>query len=266
MFFYKYYDYLIVSNVELFNFESATDLTNKNTVQVNYIMYEPQKYIINASNKYIFYDDVIFEMIMAKKTINIISTDSMCFQEVIRNKPFGYYCYLDKRVVLHASAVECHNQIYAFCGPKGAGKTTMAIYLSKKYKLFTDDQLCITLKNNRLFAISPDNIQKVTTHTANLLSVKNECGQFNTQYKKYMHHSNNYTNCKYGHLNTIFILRRNNGSNTYVEKICDHAHKISHIISNLVASSCYNNDVFDSDIIKSISNVDMYYLFYCNFE
>ena len=142
----------------------------------------------------------------------------------------------------------------------------MALYLSDKYKLFTDDQLCLTIQEHNLIAISPDNIQKVTEHTADILSIKNNCGEFNGHYKKYMHHSINYTDEKVGQLNAIFMLKRNDCNDTYIEKICDSTHKISLIVSNLVGLSCCKREIFNSKIVDEISKVNMFYLHYSNFD
>ena len=44
MFWYQYYDYLIKSNIQLYNFELATDYSNHKVVQVYYIELDPKNH------------------------------------------------------------------------------------------------------------------------------------------------------------------------------------------------------------------------------
>ena len=262
MYFYSYYDYLIKSNIELFNFNPATEIIGLRPIYVYYIEYDPQKFIKNPEFEYVCYEDVIFELRIVEMTINIISMDTTCFQEVIRNKPFACFCNLDNRFVLHASAIISNNSVIAFCGAKGAGKTTLSLFLSSNYMLFTDDQLCLSLEDEKTNAISSDNIQKITENTASILSVKDRCNNYNKQYKKYIYRSSNYTDTLTKPLVHIFILRRNIDYDYYVEKIRDPAHKMSHIISNSVGKKSYDDIQKNRNINNFISRINMEYLYY----
>ena len=180
-------DYLIKSDIELLNFVSAEFDIGLRIISVHYINASPKTYIRDPALHYVCYEDVVFELKIAEMTINIVSLDSLCFQEVFRNRPFAMFCSLDKRLVLHASAIESGGNVFGFCGPKGAGKTTLALYLSNCFKLFTDDQLCLFLETNDVYTISPDNIQKITKNTADVLSLNNHCGHYHPQYQKYIY-------------------------------------------------------------------------------
>jgi len=266
-FWYKYYDYLIKSNVELFNFDHAININAPHIIYINYIRLIPSQYKKNPKYNYVCYADVIFEIIIELNIINVISMDKYCFQEVIRNKPFAFFCYLNNRIILHASAIKKDNYIYAFCGAKGAGKTTMALYLSKYFSLFSDDQLSLFRKNKKIHAISPDNIQKVTERTANILSILNNCDDYNPKFEKYLYRSKNYTSSIYGEMKSIFVLRRSNLEEPRVELIRDHAHKVSLILANIVARSCfYDSLLLEKSIVENIAKIQMHYLYYNDFE
>ena len=262
MYIYKYYDYLIKSDIELLNFVSAEFDIGLRIISVHYINASPKTYIRDPALHYVCYEDVVFELKIAEMTINIVSLDSLCFQEVFRNRPFAMFCSLDKRLVLHASAIESGGNVFGFCGPKGAGKTTLALYLSNCFKLFTDDQLCLFLETNDVYTISPDNIQKITKNTADVLSLNNHCGHYHPQYQKYIYHSNNYTNNSINMLKAVFFLRRSEKNNFAIKQINDFSHKVALIISNTVGKQSSCDTIVCGDLIEKIARLDMYYLYY----
>ena len=67
----------------------------------------------------------------------------------------GAICTQRKNLPLHGSAVVMNGKAYAFVGESGAGKSTLAsAFLSKDYRLLSDDVIPVTL--------SPDHIPYIT--------------------------------------------------------------------------------------------------------
>lgn len=271
MFSYSYFDFILESNVELTNFNRVFDnsCVKQDKIYINYIYGTPKDYEKNSVDAYISYEDVIFHIPNNQYVINIISESKLAFQEVLRNKPFGVLCYLLNRTVLHASSIEHRGEIYAFCGPKGMGKTTLSFLLSQKYRLFSDDQLCIRNQADDLFlCYSPDNIQKLTSATLKLFGLPEKCESLHPVYNKFMYYSPNISSKNGCPLKAIFILRREEHNlPIYVEKINNHSHKIAQILNNTLGKDqLLRMGYATSDIVNNLAKTDMYYLHYSNFS
>lgn len=270
MFYYNYFDFIIESNIQLTNFEARNcpHSISQTPIKINYQHCDPLTVHKNNYDAYISYEDVVFHIPKEGGIINILSNDLECFQEVLRNKPFSIVCFLQGRTVLHASSIETDRGIYAFCGPTGMGKTTISLLLAKKYPLFSDDQLCIEKSiDGKLMCYSPDNVQKITHSTLKYLQLDEKSKYLHPVYKKYMYHSPNFTSNVQNALNAIFILKRmGEDANIFIKKITDNSHKTAQIINNTLArKQLLSMGYAKSDIVKSLLNVDMFYLYYPSF-
>lgn len=93
-----------------------------------------------------------------------------------------------KILPLHGSAVVVHGKAYAFVGESGAGKSTLAsTFLSKGYRLLSDDVIPVT--------ISPDHIPYITPGYPQQklwLESLNELGMESSSYRPVIHRATKY--------------------------------------------------------------------------
>jgi hypothetical protein len=73
---------------------------------------------------------------------------------------FGILLHQREQIVLHASAVRVNDKAVLFCGPTGAGKSTLAAALDRHgYSLITDDFCTISVDGSGAPLVHPDGRQ-----------------------------------------------------------------------------------------------------------
>lgn len=101
----------------------------------------------------VFYDNGAYHIRLANiahyaisnagREMLVTSHDVSGITATIQNLPMSVAMLLKGRLLFHASATVFGEQVVAFCGPKGVGKSSLCAHLAKERFFFADDTLAI---------------------------------------------------------------------------------------------------------------------------
>lgn len=180
------------------------------------------------------------------------------FLTMIFNIPFSLLSFLKGDLLLHACSIEYRNNIIAFCGQKGTGKSTLLSYLCREFYFYSDDTINIKLKSTRLQTFNSCKILKLTEDSISLHKIKD--------YSKY---ERNIQNKLYVPINEIgikastgsglplkdiyFIIRNPALKKININEINDIFIKSTFLLSNIVGI-----DYFSADLIFKIQSNELF--------
>jgi len=135
-------------------------------VRVSNLKDERKNYVakgnrLNVSKKEVFleYEGIGLMKIKNGREIEVhpfVDGEENLVRQLILGVGFGVLMHQRDKLVLHASAVKIDQEVIAFIGDKGQGKsTTAAAFLSAGYSVVTDDVLVIDSFSNGLPIVTP---------------------------------------------------------------------------------------------------------------
>ena len=227
-----------------------------------------KEFVDKEDCRYLKYSDCIFEYPTNDNSIYIYANSVDAFRIIMKNAPLSFFFYLNGSVILHSSSVVFNNRIAAFIANKGTGKSTLAYSLSKRYKLFSDDQLKITSiktpanQQCLLTCYSPGTTVKLTKETSVLLGEKLQ-GEYNNRYDKMILCDRSMFLQTPLPIGAIFVLRRDNATDTpNVTPIKDSFHKKIIIKNHILGKEAISNNQLDNQTLIDLlsSSIGIYYL------
>lgn len=185
----------------------------------------------------IAYTDLVYFIYPKEYKISVITKSVDRVARTIGNVPMSVLAMSHNYFLLHCSSVLINNQLYAFMGDKGAGKSTIAYKLIRLKGAipFSDDAVLFTLRG----VYSRGNIYKVfrKDYIDNAPFFEKFTPYFFDEIteKVYLEYDNNRQIQNFlPHINTIFWLQRSTERNYRQESIDDKNTKRIMILNNLV--------------------------------
>lgn len=272
---YSIYGYIVKCNVKIscldqitINNECLHDLTiSITTVDQNYFRnYDTYNTYYKKYNNYIYLsisDFIEYHIYPENNFIKIYSISENHFISTIFNLPFTLFLSAKGHLLLHTSCLVNNNEILAFSGRKGAGKSTLTSLLSNKLKFFTDDTLSCKYIDNNIILDSGLQQIKVNRDTLKLLygndSIFEKLPQ-NIQGKAYINIENTYKLIENNNLKLtkIFIINRGNYKDFSLYKINNKLQKQILLHSTVVGVEVlgyeFQNEIFTNQCFKYLLN------------
>ncbi len=279
IFFYKLLDYTLISTIHIpFLYEETNDNVERFKVIYLKVYYENYDNKSNGESVVIDFNYNLTYIIYQNDNLIEVYTDSD--EKVISsffNVPLSIYMMRDNAVILHTSSIEIEGKIFAFCGEKGAGKSTLTFLLSQTYNFFSDDTLLLKKEKGGLYARNIISIMRLCKDTYEKITQLNNFDnyQHNVVGKAYVSPENvNFkTSCvNFGQLKAIFFIKRISEPIFKLHKIDSSIVKYINIVNNIVGSHYIRNEWLleehTKELLKPIvDNVTMYKLYLpSNFE
>lgn len=193
-------------------------------------------------------------------TLKIICKDYEYLAATFLNLPFTlYFIYANKGLLLHASSIYSNDSLYAFCAPKGTGKSTLLYYLTNYTNLsfYSDDTLAIRINNNNIYFSAGSGILKLKDDVLfkNNLNTKSSMNKYSgkkfyTVLDKFK--VMNLYNKKFNRFKILFLERKDNSQFEY--EVLKNRFTIKFLLlTNIVGAS-----VFDYEFQKMICQNEVF--------
>ena len=153
--------------------------------------------------------------------IFVYSTDFAWVESTFLNLPFALLFSQKNMLLLHASSLVIGKKIVPLCAPKGTGKTTVSMGLSRFYSFYSDDTLLLKMENENILAYYGTKHVKLTKDSYDFL-IADDCFERlnkNLQGKAYVEVNEN-IETDLGQIENLFFLQRK-GNDVSVKKIFD---------------------------------------------
>ena len=153
---------------------------------------------------------VVYHIDCAKNSIEVKTCDLAWMKSTILNLPFALYFAIKDMILLHASAlIDNNGDVIPLCAPKGTGKTTLSLGLSRFFDFYSDDTVMVRLHEGELQCFCGSSWIKLNEDSFKLLGVKQEFDslQKNVQGKAYYNLGDD-LQFEHGKIKKLFFLRR----------------------------------------------------------
>ena len=216
MYYYKIYNYIIYSNIEISILESLPIQRKLNNTTLIFGLLWQHKLVkeiddlkITFKNNSIKIDNslCVYDIQLNKKIIKAFSDTQEEMISTLFNLPFSYISLYYNNLILHGSSIEYLDNAYIFCAQKGTGKTTLVAKLIEKFAFYYDDTLLVDK-----YLSSYGSYKYLKLIDPKLFNIENSDLQQNIQGKYYVnpnllfsHYKNNKEKLQ---LKTIFILKK----------------------------------------------------------
>ena len=165
MFYYKFYGYIIASNIICPYLSEADQKDVANNDLITIAINEANGGIFQKERIYSFsysdttyhgrWKDIVFQIDWDSKRIEATAqrtNDAFLF---LLNVPISLLLAYYGKIIIHCSAIMTKNIVIGFCGSKGVGKTTLCSCLTDKDEdiiFFSDDSLCLDFEEKKIFS------------------------------------------------------------------------------------------------------------------
>lgn len=168
---------------------------------------------VKTENKIIHLDlgeNIQYIIDLANNKMLINARNKNVVESTLLNLPFALYGIENDALLLHASSLEMDNQLIPICAPKGMGKTTMSVGLTKYMNFYSDDTVMLRLIKDEIYGFYGIKYAKLTNETIVILNldINYDNPKYNIQNKRYYNLDNPIK--KSLKLNRLFFLTRQN--------------------------------------------------------
>lgn len=265
---YSIFNKTIESNIELIKFKDYQTASLYSDIVLNITIVHPKniREHLDYNDINIYDDNICISMNKYSNKIYITTYDVDIFYNIFFNIPLGVWAILHNYLLLHSSSIKIGDNVYAFCGKKGIGKSTLLNILSKYSMFYSDDQLLLEDKRDVLcnpsfpiIKLNKDIYHQYFSH----IKSKQRFGKYILKAEDV------YGNCSFekSKLQHIFFLKRYQGSSFKIQKIENDIEKRFLLLSNTIGKSFFLNSKYetyllDNDMIHQINKkVKMSYLY-----
>ena len=201
----------------------------------------------------------------------ICATDFAWVESTFLNLPFALFFSHKNMLLLHASSLIYNNIVIPLCAPKGTGKTTVSLGLSKFYPFYSDDTLLLKIENGELMGYYGTKYIKLNKDSYDILICDDgfEMLYKNVQGKAYVSMIGNADDGLIrGGVDKLFFLQRE-GETVSSERITNKFNKKILLHSNICGSGTlgyeYCKYIEKSSIFKFIiENFEFIKIIFCN--
>ena len=238
---YYVYGYILKSNKDLHMLTPYTGQANQGEIKLNIKINDIWNRTNNNPNISVQYkkNEVVldigkmveYRIYYTENQIFVDATDFAWVESTFLNLPFALFFSQKNMLLLHASCLSIGKIIVPLCAPKGTGKTTATVGLSKFYNFYSDDTVLLRLENGNVLGYYGTRLVKLTKDSYDYLISDDgfEVLSKNLQGKAYFEVHEN-AEIDLGHVEKVFFLQRAGNevkaeiiSNRFTRKILLHS-------------------------------------------
>ena len=169
---YYVYGYILKSNKDLHMLTPYTGQANQGEIKLNIKINDIWNRTNNNPNISVQYkkNEVVldigkmveYRIYYTENQIFVDATDFAWVESTFLNLPFALFFSQKNMLLLHASCLSIGKIIVPLCAPKGTGKTTATVGLSKFYNFYSDDTVLLRLENGNVLGYYGTRLVKLT--------------------------------------------------------------------------------------------------------
>lgn len=250
MFYYHIYNYILATDIKFdMLLEFHETISNKKIIYLHI----NENCCDTIDFKISFSEGISYYIVKPKNSIYVFTENINLVFISLFNIPMSAYCLLDNRLLLHCNTLITNNTLFCIGGKKGVGKTTMSLFLSKKYEIYSDDSLSIDNIDNMICGFSGSDYIKISKNTYDLYINDGKFGDYYNEFSEKAIINLERPMSNPLRLTHFFYLVRGNIDKPVFTKVNLNAAKASIIIESVLGKN-----YIDGSLLKNIYKTPLY--------